>query len=63
MRNPDFQDGVAFLVSVKDLGKRVRVNVTLTEQRLREIDRHARAREMTRSAFLVKAGLQVVDAG
>jgi hypothetical protein len=41
----------------------VRVNVTLTEQQLREIDRHARAREMTRSAFLVKAGLQVVDAG
>jgi predicted RNase H-like HicB family nuclease len=39
------------------------VNVTLTEQQLREIDRHARARGMTRSAFLVKAGLQVVDAG
>ena len=50
-------------VSVKDLGKRVRVNVTLTEQQLREIDRHARARGMTRSAFLVKAGLQVVDVG
>ncbi len=63
MRNPDFQDGVAFLVSVKDLGKRVRVNVTLTEQQLREIDRNARAQGMTRSAFLVKAGLQVVDAG
>jgi uncharacterized protein (DUF1778 family) len=34
------------------------VNLTLTEQQLREIDRHARAQGMTRSAFLVKAGLQ-----
>ena len=58
MSNPDFQDGVAFLVSVKEPGKTVRVNITLTEQELREIDRHAQARGMTRSAFLVKAGLQ-----
>src|SRR5208283_1117404 len=57
MSNPDFQDGVAFLVSVKDSGKTVRVNITLTEQELREIDRLARARGMTRSAFLVKSGL------
>jgi predicted RNase H-like HicB family nuclease len=63
MSDPDFQDGVAFLVSVKEPGKRVRVNVTLTEQQLREIDRNARAQGMTRSAFLVKAGLQVADAG
>ena len=56
--NPDFEDGVAFLVSVKEPSKRVRVNVTLTEQQLREIDRKARAQRMTRSAFLVKAGLR-----
>ena len=30
--NPDFQDGVAFLVSVEEPGKTVRVNITLTEQ-------------------------------
>ncbi len=58
MSNAEFQDGVAFLVSVREPGKRVRVNVTLTEHQLREIDRHARAQGMTRSAFLVKAGLQ-----
>ncbi len=58
MSHPDFQDGVAFLVSVKELGKTVRVNITLTEPELREIDQHARALGMTRSAFLVKSGLQ-----
>jgi hypothetical protein len=28
MINPDFQDGVAFLVSVEEPGKTVRVNIT-----------------------------------
>jgi predicted RNase H-like HicB family nuclease len=58
MINPDFQDGVAFLVSVEEPGKTVRVNITLTEQELQEIDQHARAHGMTRSAFLVKSGLK-----
>ena len=58
MSKPDFQDGVALLVSVKDPGKTVRVNITLTEQELREIDQRARAHGMTRSVFLVKAGLR-----
>jgi hypothetical protein len=59
MSNPDFRDGVAFLVSVKEAGKTVRVNITLTEQELRQIDQHARAQGMTRSAFLVKSGLKM----
>ncbi len=58
MSTPDFRDGVAFLVSVEEPGKTVRVNVTLTEQELQEIDQHARAHGMTRSAFLVKSGLK-----
>ena len=58
MSNPDFQDGVAFLVSVGEPGKTVRVNITLTEQELHEMDQHARAQRMTRSAFLVKSGLK-----
>jgi predicted RNase H-like HicB family nuclease len=58
MSNPDFQDGVALLVNVKESGKTVRVNITLTEQELQEIDRHARAHGMSRSAFLVKSGLK-----
>jgi hypothetical protein len=56
MSNPDFQDGAAFLVSVEEPGKTVRVNITLTEQELREIDQQARAQGRTRSAFLVKSG-------
>jgi predicted RNase H-like HicB family nuclease len=59
MSRPDFQDGVAFLVSVREPGKTVRVNITLTEQELREIDQHARAHGLTRSAFLVKSGLKM----
>jgi predicted RNase H-like HicB family nuclease len=58
MSNPDFQDGVAFLVSVEEPRKTVRVNITLTEQELNEIDQQARARGITRSAFLVKTGLK-----
>ena len=56
MINPDFQDGVAFLVSVEEPGKTVHVNITLTEQELQEIDQHTRAQGMTHSAFLVKSG-------
>jgi hypothetical protein len=58
MVNPDFQDGVAFLVSVEEPGKTMRVNITLTGQELREIDQHARAQGMTRSAFSVKSGMK-----
>ena len=58
MSDPDFRDGLAFLVNVKQSCKIVRVSLTMTEQQLSEIDRHARARGMTRSAFLVKAGIE-----
>lgn len=58
MSNPDYQDGVAFLVSVKEPGKTVRVNITLTEQQLREMDQNAQAHGLSRSAFLVKSGLK-----
>ena len=58
MNNPDFQDGVGFLVSIKEPGKTVRVNITLSAGELEEIDRLARARGMTRSAFLVERSLR-----
>lgn len=54
----EFRDGMVFLVSVKEPGKTVHVNITLTEQELQEIDQHAREHGMTRSAFLVKSGLK-----
>src|SRR5438067_8862577 len=37
MSEPDFRDGVAFLVTVHEPGKTVCVNINLTEQELREI--------------------------
>ncbi len=57
MRNPDFQDGVAFLVSVDVPDKTVRVNITMTTRDLRKIDAKAQARGLTRSAFLVTSAL------
>ncbi len=59
MRQPDFQDGMAFLVTVNEPGKTVRVNITLTKRQLQTIDQQARAHGMTRSAFLVNSGLKI----
>ncbi len=59
MNNPDFRDGVAFLVSVKEPAKTVRVNITLSEAELQQIDQRARAHGLSRSAFLVQSGLRV----
>ena len=58
MSNPDFRDGVGFLVHVKQPGKTVRINITLSVGELEEIDRLARARGMSRSAFLVERSLR-----
>jgi predicted RNase H-like HicB family nuclease len=60
MRNPDFQDGVGFLVSIKEPGKTVRVNITLSEGELEQIDQRARAQGLSRSAFLVQSGLRAL---
>jgi predicted RNase H-like HicB family nuclease len=59
MSHPDFHDGVAFLVTVKEPEQTVRVNITMTERQLQEIDQQARAHGMSRSAFLVKSGLKM----
>jgi predicted RNase H-like HicB family nuclease len=57
MADPDFRDGVAFLVEAKAPGRTVRVNITLTEGELQQIDHRAGAQGLSRSAFLVQAGL------
>ena len=51
----DFQDAEAFfVVHVPEVvEKRVRVNITVTKSDLRLIDRKARQRKLSRSAFLV----------
>lgn len=58
MQDPDFQNGVAFLVSLKEEVKTVRVNITMSESELAAIDRIAKEQGATRSGWMVKASLQ-----
>ena len=55
MTDVDYADAVAFLVvSIPDTKPRtVRVNITLPEMTLKQIDAAAKKREMSRSSFLV----------
>jgi predicted RNase H-like HicB family nuclease len=57
MKNPDFSDGVAFLVvSAPDAKpKTLRINISIPENTLRLIDSAAREQGLSRSAFLVRA--------
>ena len=56
MADPVNRDGVAILVAVRtDVPKTVRVNITLPEDVLQQIDRYAEAHGFTRSGFLAQA--------
>jgi HicB_like antitoxin of bacterial toxin-antitoxin system len=56
MSDPDNRSGVAILVSVKtEQPRAVRVNVTLPEDVLEQIDRYAEAHGFTRSGLLAQA--------
>lgn len=56
MADPNNRDGVAILIAVKTKAPRaVRVNVTLPEDVLQQIDRYAAAHGFTRSAFIAQA--------
>lgn len=56
MSKPDNRDGVAILVPLADEPVRaVRVNITLPEPDLRQIDQFAEQNGFTRSGFLLKA--------
>jgi predicted RNase H-like HicB family nuclease len=62
MADPQNRDGVAILVPLKDKPPRVvRVNVTMPEDLLAEIDRYAEARGFTRSGFLAQAARRALD--
>lgn len=62
MSDPGNKNGVAILVGVKmDTKKAVRVNVTLPEDVLRQIDRFAEAKGLTRSGFIALAALHEID--
>ena len=62
MSDPEYSDAAAFLVvTAFDTKQRsVRVNVTIPEEILREIDAVAKERGMSRSSFLVHAAQNII---
>jgi hypothetical protein len=60
MADPDFRDGVAILVPAPEPTHSVRVNVTIPDDALREIDSYVEARGFTRSGFLVAAARRAI---
>lgn len=63
MSDPENRDGVAVLVSLADGPvKAVRVNITLPEPELREIDHYAEEHGFTRSGFLLTAAKRAMEA-
>ncbi|WP_425993879.1 type II toxin-antitoxin system HicB family antitoxin [Caulobacter sp. DWR1-3-2b1] len=62
MTDPVNRDGVAILVMAETKAKIVRVNITLPDDTLREIDRYAEAHGFTRSGFLAQAAKRVMAA-
>ncbi|HVY34569.1 MAG TPA: type II toxin-antitoxin system HicB family antitoxin [Caulobacteraceae bacterium] len=61
MVDPESRDGVAILVSADVKAKAVRVNITIPEDALREIDRYAEDHGFTRSGFLTQAAKKFMD--
>jgi len=56
MAERENRDAVAFLVAIPDAAtKVVRVNITLPDDALAEIDKHAERAGLTRSGFLLSA--------
>lgn len=62
MNDPENRDGVAILIKVDARTKAVRVNITIPQDALAQIDAYAEAHGYTRSGFLVKAARQVIAA-
>ena len=61
MSDPDNRSGVAILVCVKtEQPKAIRVNVTLPEDVLAQIDRYAEAHGFTRSGLLAQAAKKLM---
>jgi predicted RNase H-like HicB family nuclease len=60
----DYKDAVAVLVvKASDMvSPAVRINVTIPDQMLKRIDRHAAKHGLTRSGFLVKAARTEIEA-
>lgn len=62
MADPDNRDGVAILVSVAmPARKAVRLNITLPEDVLNDIDAYAQTHGLTRSGFLARAAKREME--
>ncbi|MGW6780803.1 type II toxin-antitoxin system HicB family antitoxin [Brucella pseudogrignonensis] len=63
MADPDNKDGVAILVALKNEAKKaVRINITMQEDILQEIDAYAETNGLTRSGFLARAAKHELEA-
>lgn len=63
MADPIHRDGAVIVVPLKVAApKAVRVNITLPETTLRDIDAYAEAHGYTRSGLLARAARQMIDA-
>lgn len=60
MNDPENRDGVAILVRSESRARAVRVNITVAEDALRDIDTYAEVHGFTRSGFLVQAAKQAM---
>jgi len=61
MQDPENRDGTPVLVPAPTISSKVvRVNITMQEEALREIDAYAEAHGLTRSGFLVTAAKRVL---
>jgi predicted RNase H-like HicB family nuclease len=61
--DPAMKGAVAFLAEVAEPEKTVRFNITARSSQLAEIDKHARAAKLTRSAFMIHSALGKKTAG
>lgn len=59
--DPAMKNAVAFLVSAEAPEKTVRVNITARESQIEAIDKLARERGMTRSAYMVQSAIRVTE--
>ncbi len=56
--DPAMKGAVAFLTELREPEKVVRVNITVRESQIAEIDRRARAKGLTRSSYIVQSALK-----
>jgi predicted RNase H-like HicB family nuclease len=62
MADPENDGAVPFLVQIPE-AKTKRIDITISEVVLKEIDAYARKHRMSRSAFLTHAALEVMKTG